>query len=300
MPSRNSHNNSHTHKIWVPKSELHRNEEDSNNWEGEKFDGNGQEYFESKINSNQSRDESLENGIWEDPNLFFHRGASLELISAEESERQERIREGQNEQLALKFKAIQSEFMSRVSPSSNLSINAQPIIDSVKENFQSAKEIVSEKAENLKEVVNENIESAKTVVSENIQSAKEIVNEKTANLQETVKEKVEDIQEGSIGWTKYTFDTLESLKENLVEKSVHLKDSIIESSSHLKEDLLERSTHLVEVAKESIGLATVDPSSIKAEEIEKARRINEKVEPMFDARKRRVEEELLGLVKSSV
>lgn len=68
-------------------------------------------------------------------------------------------------------------------------------------------------------------------------------------------------------------------------------------SSYLKENVLNKTKNIYSQAKE--GLGYYDISSIKSEERERVRKMNEKVDPMIDARKRRVEEELLHAVKSA-
>jgi len=101
-------------------------------------------------------------------------------------------------------------------------------------------------------------------------------------------------------------------KDTLVEKTSEIVDMAsgivhdVKQSSWtgyfgtLAHSMADKTHHLVDIAKESVGI--VDPASIaainKAEEAERLRRMNEKVDPMLTARLNRVQDELLRSVKS--
>jgi len=111
---------------------------------------------------------------------------------------------------------------------------------------------------------------------------------------------------GNWFWTSLPTTGMKEVTSTLTDSAEHLKEVAIEKTesfsttfSHLKDSLRDSTTHIVELARDSLGL---NPSSLKsvtrAEEKERSRRMEDKVDPMIDARKRRVEEQLLKTVHS--
>jgi hypothetical protein len=87
---------------------------------------------------------------------------------------------------------------------------------------------------------------------------------------------------------------------SLVAPIIAKEEVVVEITQSLMGSMIGKASHIIEAAKDKFGYPS--PSSIafvtKAEEKERIRRMNEGVDPMFDARKRAVESELLHKVKS--
>jgi len=98
-----------------------------------------------------------------------------------------------------------------------------------------------------------------------------------------------------------TTETASHLMSSTTETASHLMSSTTETVSHLTGNMMGKMSEYVEVAKEKIGMA--DPTTIasitRAEEAERVRRMNEKVDPIIEGKKHRVETELLKNVKTS-
>jgi len=124
----------------------------------------------------------------------------------------------------------------------------------------------------------------------------------------TISHAAEVVKDKAVHLMSSTTETASHLMSSTTETASHLMTSTTETASGLTETLsnltgnmMGKMSEYVEVAKEKIGMT--DPSSIasinRAEEAERARRMNEKVDPIMEGKKHRVESELLKNVKTS-
>jgi len=83
-------------------------------------------------------------------------------------------------------------------------------------------------------------------------------------------------------------------------RSSGIVQNTTETISNVTSSMMGKVNEYVEVAKEKMGMAPIDISSMASEEKERLRRMNETVDPMVEARKHRVEDELLQNVKPTI
>jgi len=105
--------------------------------------------------------------------------------------------------------------------------------------------------------------------------------------------------QSAVNTTTSTFENLMSkvdtaaIKETAFEWTHATTDAI----SSLTGGVMHRASEYMEVAKEKLGMG--EPSITALEEKERLRRMSDKIDPMMDARKHRVEDELLQNVKTA-
>jgi len=141
------------------------------------------------------------------------------------------------------------------------------------------------------------VEPALERASELAESAKDIAISTKESVAQFSEDLTEAVGEAFTGRSNLTGGLATGVVQSLPDVS-HAVTGLFGSISGLAHKVVESTTHVVDVAKDKLGYH-VDLSSMAAEEKERTRRMNDSfVDPMVEARKRRVEEELLQNVKS--
>jgi len=216
------------------------------------------------------------------------RRVSAEFIELEEKERQERIAAGVNPMLYARIFRCQVELMHRHVPTSLLN-DARSGVLSMKASSRGFASSFSNKFSGLRtsfaNFANSWLESAKEKEAELEARAKPIINDLDARSQEfavATNQKVEALKSSSTGLAQDAGNKLGDIKLSLRESAEFVGD---------------RASGSFEDLKNKLNL-NVDPSSRIAEERERARRMNEKVDPLVAARMGPVQRELIQTVSS--
>jgi len=204
---------------------------------------------------------SFDATIQDQVDLKFPREYPAELEKLEQQEREDRINHGVDPILMGKHYRVQDELVSTTGTSSQLMTQATDALSK-------AKIAVVDSMPSKEQLVH-----AKDVVVDSMPSREQMVQAKNTVV-----------------------DSMPSK-----EQVVHAKDVVVGTASTITENIMNKASEYLEVAKEKLGM--VDPSTLSVtvmEEKERARRMSEGgVDPMTDARKHRVEAELLETVKST-
>jgi len=213
---------------------------------------------------------------------------SAEFIEMEEKERQDRISRGVDPILYAKIFRCQTELMHRHFPTSwlndararglSLKGTSLNVASSISEKLSALPSQISAMAHNL-------FDSVKGKEAELEARAKPIIDHMDARSLEfslAANQKVEDWKWASHGIAQDANKKVDGLKESLRESA----EFVGEKTSVVVEDVMTK-----------LNLS-VDPSSRAAEEKERVRRMNEKLDPMTAARLGRVQAELVQTVHS--
>jgi len=234
------------------------------------------------------------------PELYefsFPRRAPAEIIELEEKERQDRLSTGVNALLYAKIFRLQTELMHKNIPTSLLN-NARSSLLSAKETTRDASSSLSEKMQYMGERISTGLHSL-------VGSFKGKEAELEARAQPIIADIDKRTQEFSVSTNNFVKDARESLGEisediNVAtrEKAGYMKTALKESAKEISDkstDFAVATNNLVGDIKDKI--MGPDIASMAMEEKERARRMAEKVDPVIEGKRHRVESELLTQVK---
>jgi len=228
--------------------------------------------------------------------LSFPRRVPSDILDMIETERQDRISSGINPLLYAKIFRCQTELMHKYIGTS--------LLNDTRGEFTSIKGSTRDMASNLSgkmHGVGENISNYVKEKEARLElRAKPIIAKLDANFLEfslAINKKFAAWTNSSNNLARDAAAAQEEVSLAAHHKADKIKESLVESGKEIREKVADVTTSASDIFEEMRGKFGVDLSSMAAEEHERSRRMKEKIDPLIDGRKHRMEDELLLTVK---
>jgi len=230
--------------------------------------------------------------------LTLPRKASDELIWAQETERLERMNSGVDPLMMGKLFKCQTEMMHKNIPTTLLN-DARSTTSSTMMDLSETATSMKSTAQDTASSLASSVQDTASVASEKLSAVRERASSITQSIIENVKETSQMVME-KIGEVAKDIDRAQ---EEFAVNTNNSFNKMVQSITSSTNQVVEKSSEFSVATNELVEDVTdkingVDISSAAAEEKERLRRANEKIDPIVEGRKHRVEDELLHTVKS--
>jgi len=230
--------------------------------------------------------------------LSLPRRVPAEILEMEEQERQFRMSKQADPVLYAKLYKVQTELMHQNIPTTLLNDVRSEVLGAKQETRQRASSFsdkMQELGEKISGFASGLIDSMKIKESEIEAKTKPMIDQ----LDEKSQQFAVSVNQRLNNWKDASIDLARDVDEKKSDLSLKTSQKIDE----LQENLRSSATMVTEKASTAMGelkgkLGAMDPSSMAAEEKERALRMNAKVDPMVDARKAVVQRELMNSVNT--